>query len=99
MEEDVESVAHCAGVVGAFVGKALVKLLARGLTGGGGQVLAGNATVSLKRAAERLDCSQSTLRKKIAEGAIRALKMSNGRIRFEQAELIRYQEASVQEKA
>ncbi len=96
MDEDLEHVSHCASVVGSFIGKSLIRLLA-GL-GNGGNSVPCNSTLSFKNALKFLDIGDSTLRGYLRDGKIKAVRLDNGRIRFEKGELVRFQSTRLQEK-
>ena len=95
MDTDLNNVLHCAGVVGSFVAKSLVRLLA----GAGGAVSSPNQLVSLQKAVEMLDIGESTLRQYVREGKIKPIRLDNGRLRFEQSELVRFQAQRISEKS
>lgn len=95
MDTDLNNVLHCAGVVGSFIAKSLVRLLA----GAGGEVSIPNQLVSLQKATEILEVGESTLRQYVREGKIKSIRLDNGRLRFEHCELVRFQQQRISEKS
>ncbi len=96
LESEVDEVIRCAQVVGAYLGRRLIELVA------GRQATdtsePGLSIVSLQRATKLLDIGESTLRQYVREGRIKSIRLDNGRLRFEKAELLRFQRARMEAK-